>query len=118
MAEPGKDGNPSCIIEELENDDTVVDEKPAVDEKNEDAKPDSFERGPATLNAAQCEELLGESWDDLGPLNPPEGCSKVTDDGGVLKKVLVDGHGDPPKCHARCLGAQQSFALQKIESTF
>eukprot|EP00775_Hariotina_reticulata_P007506 gene7506-7716_t len=37
------------------------------------------------------------------PLEPPSDCSKVTQDGGVLKHVLTEGSGEVPVLHARCL---------------
>ncbi|KAJ9533675.1 hypothetical protein QJQ45_026732 [Haematococcus lacustris] len=50
------------------------------------------------------DELKGEFWDPLADLLPPSDCELVTPDGGVLKKVLKPGHGDPPGLYARCLG--------------
>ena len=42
------------------------------------------------------------------PLDPPSDCSKVTEDGGVLKHVLSEGSGEVPVLHGRCLGASCS----------
>ncbi len=40
-------------------------------------------------------------------MTPPEDCITVTQDGGVLKKVLEPGEeGSKPSLHARCLGEQ------------
>jgi len=36
---------------------------------------------------------------------PPDDAQPVTADRGVLKKVLVQGQGDPPPQFSRCLGA-------------
>ncbi len=52
----------------------------------------------------QDQELHGELWTTLGPLEPPANCENVTADGGVLKHVLEPGTGDKPKQFARCLG--------------
>ena len=38
------------------------------------------------------------------PMEPPQDCTKVTEDGGVLKHVVTEGSGEVPCLHARCLG--------------
>ncbi|KAJ9532937.1 hypothetical protein QJQ45_018036, partial [Haematococcus lacustris] len=63
------------------------------------SQPDS-EPAPAAVD----DELKGEFWEPLADLLPPSDCELVTPDGGVLKKVLKPGHGDPPGLYARCLG--------------
>eukprot|EP00882_Tetradesmus_deserticola_P015422 GHRQ01016433.1.p1 GENE.GHRQ01016433.1~~GHRQ01016433.1.p1 ORF type:complete len:408 (+),score=180.53 GHRQ01016433.1:412-1635(+) len=39
----------------------------------------------------------------IAPLSPPEGCLRITEDGGVLKHIITEGSGDAPMLHARCL---------------
>lgn len=123
MDEYGGPGQPSCVIEEIEDEpkpdpqnktetSNTKDKQPEhhqeeLQEEHQHEPIDSSSDQPAgTLNAADASELRGESWGRLGPLLPPaDGCEKVTEDGGVLKKVLVEGFGDAPKQYARCLGA-------------
>ncbi len=44
------------------------------------------------------------SGSGMYPLRPPEDCEPVTEDGGVMKRVISEGTGDKPPRHARCLG--------------
>ena len=68
------------------------------------------------LKAEPIGELSGEFWAQLGPLLPPhEGCEPVAEDGGVLKKVLVEGYGDKPSKYARCLGRWPQHMLMQFQ---
>eukprot|EP00197_Chlamydomonas_leiostraca_P004432 CAMPEP_0202859602 /NCGR_PEP_ID=MMETSP1391-20130828/1645_1 /ASSEMBLY_ACC=CAM_ASM_000867 /TAXON_ID=1034604 /ORGANISM="Chlamydomonas leiostraca, Strain SAG 11-49" /LENGTH=376 /DNA_ID=CAMNT_0049538651 /DNA_START=34 /DNA_END=1161 /DNA_ORIENTATION=+ len=99
----GVPGEPSCTIEELPDSDSIADEPADNLGAGDSSEPAPSRENGGVLNGAQGDELRGESWGKLGPLKPPENCVKITEDGGVLKKVLVEGEGDPPKMYARCL---------------
>lgn len=72
-----------------------------------EAEPAAGEQ-PAAGASREAEEAALKTAQDAEygtvPLTPPEDCEPVTSDGGVLKKVLEPGFGDPPPLHANCLG--------------
>lgn len=108
-----------CVIEEIV--DTEEPEKPQPKARKEQEAVKPVEQ-PVVETVVEENTIKHDSEDNKAAeaptimLEPPEDCEPVTADGGVLKKVLAEGDGDPPGLHARCLGGSIPTSTNKTST--
>ncbi|GBF95318.1 peptidyl-prolyl cis-trans isomerase [Raphidocelis subcapitata] len=99
---------PSCAIEELSDSPEPPSPSFQTAADAQAAPGSSGGAGGAAASdgagaAAADDAAGGEAGPPRPPLTPPDDCEAVTEDRGVLKTVLVEGDGERPCLHARCL---------------